>query len=254
MARTKKLTSTYKLTSPVTGIILARNVSAGQRFDKGFEFYRIADLSSVWVVANVFENDARLLRDVSGATVRYLGRTFPAHMSAVLPEFDPSTRALKVRLEVANADYELRPDMFVDVDFKVNVHSAIMAPVGAVMDTGLRKAVFVDRGNGFFEPRKVETGARLGDSVIITSGLTPGERIVVSGNFLIDSESRLQLAAAPAGAKDPVCGMQLDLSKPSRYQAAYNGTTYNFCSESCKTKFVANPAMYTMKQDQDGAR
>jgi YHS domain-containing protein len=254
MARTKKLTSTYQITSPVTGFVLTRNVSAGQRFDKGFEFYRIADLSSVWVVASVFENDARLLRSVSGATVRYLGRSFPTRMSTVLPEFDPNTRALKVRLEVANAGYELRPDMFVDVDFKVNVRSAIVAPVGAVMDTGLRKTVFVDRGNGFFEPRKVETGARLGDTVIITSGLAPGEKIVVSGNFLIDSESRLQFAATPAGVRDPVCGMQVDLSKPARYQAAYNGTTYNFCSESCKTKFVANPAMYTMQKDENGAR
>jgi len=254
MARTKKLTSTYKLTSPVTGIILARNVSAGQRFDKGFEFYRIADLTSVWVVANVFENDARLLRSVSGATVHYLGRSFPTRMSTVLPEFDANTRALKVRLEVANADYELRPDMFVDIDFKVNVRSAILAPVGAVLDSGLRKTVFVDRGNGFFEPRKVETGARLGDSVIVTGGLAPGERIVVSGNFLIDSESRLELAAAPARAKDLVCGMQLDPSNPARYQATYNGTTYNFCSESCRTKFVAKPAMYTMKQGEDDAR
>jgi multidrug efflux pump subunit AcrA (membrane-fusion protein)/YHS domain-containing protein len=256
MARTRKLTSTYNLTSPVTGIVLARNLSPGQRFEKGFEFYRIADLSSVWVVASVFENDARLLRSVSGATVRYLSRTFPTRMSSVLPEFDASTRALKVRLEVANAGYELRPDMFVDVDFKVNVRSAIVAPVGAVMDTGLRKAVFVDRGNGFFEPRKVETGARLGDSIIITRGLTPGERIVVSGNFLIDSESRFQLAAAgaaPAAAKDPVCGMRLDPSKPARYQATYNGITYNFCSESCRTKFVANPAMYVMKKDENGA-
>jgi YHS domain-containing protein len=153
---------------------------------------------------------------------------------------------------VANADYELRPDMFVDVDFKVNLPSAILAPVGAVLDSGLRKTVFVDRGNGFFEPRKVETGARLGDSVIVASGLAAGERIVVSGSFLIDSESRLELAAAPAGAKDPVCGMQLDPSKPARYQATYNGTTYNFCSESCRTKFVAKPAMFTMKQGEGG--
>jgi multidrug efflux pump subunit AcrA (membrane-fusion protein)/YHS domain-containing protein len=257
MAKTRKLTSTYRVTSPISGIVLARNVSAGQRFDKGLEFYRIADLTSVWVVASVFENDARLLRSASGATVRYQGRTFPTRMSSVLPEFDPNTRALKVRLEVANAGYELRPDMFVDVDFKVNVRSAIMAPAGAVMDTGLRKAVFVDRGNGYFEPRKVETGARLGDSVIITDGLMPGERIVVSGNFLIDSESRFQLAAAgaaPVGASDPVCGMKLDPSKPARYQASYNGTTYNFCSESCKTKFVANPAMYVMKKGDDGGR
>jgi len=251
MARTKNLTSTYRITSPAAGIVLARNVSAGQRFDKGFEFYRIADLTSVWVVANVFENDARLLRSVSGATVRYLGRSFPTRMSSVLPDFDPNTRALRVRLEVANPDYTLRPDMFVDVEFKVNVHSAVLAPVGAVLDTGLRKAVFVDRGNGFFEPRRIETGARLGDSVIVTDGLKGGERIVVSGNFLIDSESRLQLAATPAGARDPVCGMQLDTSKPVRFQATHNGTTYSFCSESCKTRFAANPAMYGSPVSRD---
>ena len=251
MARTKKLTSTYRITSPAAGIVLARNISAGQRFDKGFEFYRIADLTSVWVVANVFENDARLLRSVSGATVRYLGRSFPTRMSSVLPDFDPNTRALRVRLEVANPDYTLRPDMFVDVEFKVNVHSAVLAPVGAVLDTGLRKAVFVDRGNGFFEPRRIETGARLGDSVIVTDGLKGGERIVVSGNFLIDSESRLQLAATPAGARDPVCGMQLDTSKPVRFQATHNGTTYSFCSESCKTRFAANPAMYGSPVSRD---
>jgi YHS domain-containing protein len=97
----------------------------------------------------------------------------------------------------------------------------------------------------------------LGDSVIVTDGLTPGERIVVSGNFLIDSESRLQLAAAsaaPAGASDPVCGMKVDPSKPARHQAAYNGTTYNFCSESCKTRFSANPAMFARKKGEDGGR
>jgi multidrug efflux pump subunit AcrA (membrane-fusion protein) len=253
MGRTKKLNSTYRITSPVAGIVLARNVSAGQRFDKGFEFYRIADLTSVWVVANVFENDARLLRSAGGATVRYLGRAFPTRMSSVLPEFDPNTRALKVRLEVANADYALRPDMFVDVEFKVRLRAAILAPVSAVLDTGLRKAVFVDRGNGFFEPRRVETGARLGDSVMIASGLTPGEKIVVSGNFLIDSESRLQLATTPAGARDPVCGMQVDSSHPARHQATHNGTTYTFCSESCKSKFLADPAKYAMK-DADGGR
>ena len=174
-------------------------------------------------------------------------------MSSVLPEFDPNTRALKVRLEVANADYALRPDMFVDIEFKVKVRAAILVPASAVLDTGVRKAVFVDRGNGFFEPRKVETGARLGDSVMITGGLTPGEKIVVSGNFLIDSESRMQLAAAPAGARDPVCGMQVDTSKPARHQAIHNGVTHTFCSESCKSRFVADPAKYAMT-DADGGR
>jgi YHS domain-containing protein len=93
----------------------------------------------------------------------------------------------------------------------------------------------------------------LGDNVVVTGGLTPGERIVVSGNFLIDSESRLQLATTPTGVRDPVCGMQVDTSKPVRHQATHNGTTYTFCSESCKSKFVADPEKYAMK-DADGGR
>ena len=90
----------------------------------------------------------------------------------------------------------LRPDMFVDVDFPVKLPPSINVPVDAVLDSGLTQTVFVDRGNGFFEPRKVETGWRLGDRVEITRGLQPGEKVVISGNFLIDSESRMKLAAA----------------------------------------------------------
>jgi multidrug efflux pump subunit AcrA (membrane-fusion protein)/YHS domain-containing protein len=244
LARTRKLTSTYRITSPVDGIVLARNVSPGQRFDKGFEFYRIADLSSVWVVANVFENDARWLRSVSGTTVRYLGRTFPSRRSSVAPEFDANTRALKVRIEVANAGYELRPEMFVDVEFKVHMPPAIVVPATAVLDAGLRQAVFVEREAGVFEPRAVETGGRLGDGVVIASGLTPGERIAVAGNFLIDSESRFQLSAAapasPGKTRDPVCGMEIAPDR-ARHKTEFQGVTYLFCSEDCMRKFAANP-------------
>jgi YHS domain-containing protein len=266
MAQTKKLTSTYRITSPVTGLVLARNVSPGQRFDKGFEFYRIADLNSVWVVANVFESDARLLRFVSGATVRYLGRSFATRMSSVLPELDPNTRALKVRLDVANPDYALRPDMFVDVELRVNLPAALTVPADAVIDTGRRKVVFLERGNGFFEPRPVETGWRLGDRVEITRGLEPGERIVVAGNFLIDSESRMRLAATSAAGtaekaaaeKDPVCGMDVNPKNPKAIKSVYRGRTYYFCSDHCKKSFDASPEKYVPKkqsdQDVHGAR
>jgi YHS domain-containing protein len=249
LAKTRKLNSTYRIVSPADGFILARNVSPGQRFDKGFEFYRIADLSSVWVVASVFENDARLLRSITGASVRHLGRVYPARMSAVLPEFDPATRALKVRFEVANPGFELRPDMFADIEFKAHVPSAIMVPAGAVLDSGLRKTVFVDRGDGYLEPREVETGVRSGDDVVITKGLAPGERIVVSGNFLVDSESRFQLAAQPPpSAKDPVCGM--DVNPASPHTAMYGGKMYRFCSADCLRKFNADPGKYAGGKSQ----
>jgi hypothetical protein len=117
-------------------------------------------------------------------------------VSDVLPQFDSATRTLKVRLEVNNPGYFLRPDMFVDVELPVSFSSAIVVPAGAVLDSGLKKTVFVERGEGLFSPREVEIGRRFDDRVEIAKGLQPGERIVVSGNFLINSETRLKDATA----------------------------------------------------------
>lgn len=117
-------------------------------------------------------------------------------MSEILPEFDTATLTLKVRLEVDNPQFALRPGMFVDVEFPIKVPSSVNVPVDAILDSGLKQTVFVDRGNGYFEPGRGKTGWRLGDRVEIVEGLKPGEGIVVSGNFLIDSETRMQLAVA----------------------------------------------------------
>jgi len=141
-----------------------------------------------------------------------------ATVSEILPEFDPATLTVKVRLEVDNPKFALRPGMFVDVEFPINQPASINVPVDAILDSGLKQTVFVDRGNGYFEPRRVKTGWRLGDRVEIVQGLKPGERIVVSGNFLIDSETRIQVAVAgmvSAVTKDPACGLEVDESKVS---------------------------------------
>jgi Cu(I)/Ag(I) efflux system membrane fusion protein len=246
--KTHKSSTTFRVIAPVDGIVLARNLSPGQRFEKGTEFYRIADLTSVWVLADVFENERSLLDSASAPSVRCQGRSFQARRSETTPQFDPDARALKVRLEVANPGDTLRPDMFVDVDFNVRLHDVLTVPADAVLDSGLRKTVFVERGEGIFEPRSVETGARLGDRVEVSSGLMAGDRVVASGNFFIDSESRLQPAARASAAplasdKDPVCGMPLDPAKAG-FQARYGGKTYSFCSESCKGKFTARPESY----------
>lgn len=245
--RTRQLTQNILLRAPVTGFVLTRNVSPGQRFERGTELYRMADLTHVWIVADVFENEARFIQRAQSADVRYQDRTFHARMSDVLPQFDPAARTLKVRFELDNPGYILRPDMFVDVEMTVRVPAAVTVPVDAVLDSGMHKTVFVDRGGGYFEPRHVETGWRLGDRVAITSGLMPGERIVVSGNFFIDSESRLKLAAAglPADAgKDPVCGMDVDPGKAGARKVEYRGKTYYFCSDGCKANFEKNPERY----------
>jgi Cu(I)/Ag(I) efflux system membrane fusion protein len=192
IARTREIATDIELRSPVTGLVQTRNAFPGLRFERGSELFRIADLSHVWILADVFENDARLLRAVRKASVRYQDRLLPVHLSSSLPQFDPASRALKVRLETDNPDLILRPDMFVDVEFQVGLPAAIAVPVDAVIDSGLRKTVYVETPEGFV-PRQVETGWRLGDNIEIVSGLAPGERIVVAGNFLLDSESRMRL-------------------------------------------------------------
>ena len=148
-----------------------------------------------------------------------------------------------------NPGYTLRPDMFVDVELPFTLPAAITVPSDAVLDSGLKKTVFVDRGNGFFEPREVETGWRFGNRVEIIKGLEPGERIVISGNFLIDSESRLEMAAAGMQgslSKDPVCGVLVSMTKAVKagLKTNHGGKTYYFDSVQCKQRFEKDPKRY----------
>jgi Cu(I)/Ag(I) efflux system membrane fusion protein len=183
-------------------------------------------------------------------------------MSDALPQFDPESRTLKTRFELDNPGLILRPDMFVDVELHVEMPAAVTVPADAVIDLGSRKTVYVAPAEGMFEPRVVQTGWRLGDRVQIVSGLEPGERIVVSSNFLVDSESRMKLAAfgsasAAQQVKDPVCGMNVDPAAPGTLKVTRAGTTYYFCSESCKKSFEANPGKYVHEmaaQDGTGMR
>jgi len=161
---------------------------------------------------------------------------------------DAASRTLKVRLEADNPGYVLRPDMFVDVELPVALRPALVVPAGALLDSGLRKTVFVERAEGVFEPREVETGWHFGDKVEIVSGLAAGERIVVSGTFLLDSESRMQSAAARSGAArrvtDPICGMRVDedRSRSGGLTSQYEGRTFHFCSMDCKHRFDTDAA------------
>jgi len=196
VARTRQIANDIEYRSPVAGLVTDRKAYSGLRFTRGQELFRVADIHHVWILADVFENDARLLRDAHSATVRYQDQQLPARISNVLPLFDPTSRALQVRLETDNPGYVLRPDMFVDVEFQLSLPQSIAVPVDAVIDSGLRKTVYVQTADGGFTPRPVETGWRMGDNVQITKGLKPGERIVVAGNFLLDSESRMKLSGS----------------------------------------------------------
>jgi RND family efflux transporter MFP subunit len=153
-------------------------------------------------MAEVFESDAARVQVGQWATVSlsYLaGRGFRGRVSYILPQLDPTTRTLKVRLDADNPGLLLKPEMYVDVEFRVALGGRLTVPSEAVLDSGLKKTVFVDRGNGYFEPREVVTGQSIGDRIEILRGLKAGDRVVTSGNFLVDSESQLKAATSGSG-------------------------------------------------------
>jgi RND family efflux transporter MFP subunit len=254
MVRTRRLTQQVLITAPSDGFVLTRNVSTGQRFERGTELYRIADLSRIWVLAGMPEEEAVSFRPGTFAKVMLprQEKALRARVSEILPQFDPASRTMKVRLELENPDYALRPDMFVDVDLPLPLRPGLSVPVEAVLDSGRRRTVFVDRGNGLFERREVKTGWQTDDRVEVVEGLRAGERVVVDGNFYVDSESRLKAAAAgiySAAVKDPICGMMIDQSKATAAgrKAEYRGTTYYFCSDRCRREFEQDPARSAWK-------
>jgi len=197
MAEDHQLPTTVDIVSPADGFILARNITSGQHFERSTEFYRIADLSQVWIVADVFGTDAQNIRPgaVARVTLHDQRGSFSARVSNVLPQVDPETRVMKVRLEANNPGFALRPDMFVDVELPVNGPAGLTVPQDAILDSGQEQRIFVERSTGVFEPRRVQIGWRSSDRVEIVDGLKEGERVVVDGTFLVDSESRLKSTA-----------------------------------------------------------
>ena len=186
------------LHAPASGYVTERKAFPNLKVMPEMELYTLVDLSRVWIIADVFEYEASNIRvgQPARVTLSYAGgRSIDAQVDYLQPQVDPMTRTLKVRLNAANPNLLLKPDMYADVEFRIAMPQRLTVPAEAVLDTGERKTVFVDRGNGFFEPRQVETGERDGGRITVLKGLKAGERVVTSGNFLIDSESQLKAAA-----------------------------------------------------------
>ena len=190
------------LYAPITGFVIARNAYPSQRVTSETELYKIGDLSVIWVLADAYEYEATGIKTGQAATMTltyFPGRKFRGQVSYIYPELDPLTRTLKIRLEFPNPDYSLRPEMFANVELTANLGVRLAVPEGAVLDSGAARTVFVDRGDGYLEPRTVELGEKVDGWYAVLKGLKKGERVVTSGNFLIDSESRLRNpVAAPA--------------------------------------------------------
>ena len=183
--------------SPVSGYITERNALPSVAVQPEMRLYTIADLSVVWVQAQVFQNDIGRIHAGDNATLTvdtFPGRTFVGRVDFVYPQMDSDTRTAKVRLVFPNPRLDLKPGMYVNVSLKQPLGRQLVVPASAILRSGTRQIAFVSRGDGYFEPREVQVGSRAGEDLIVLKGLQEGETIVTSANFLIDSESELQAA------------------------------------------------------------
>lgn len=184
--------------SPVSGYITERNALPNLYVEPSTRLYTVADLSRVWVNAQIFQDDIGRLKpgDRVAITVdSYPGRTFAGAIEEILPQVDMATRTVRVRLAIANPGLKLKPGMFVNVDLKTSLGRQLVVPASAVFQSGTRQLVFLDHGNGSLEPKEIAVGPRVGDDFVVLKGLEAHQSIVTSANFLIDSESQLQAAA-----------------------------------------------------------
>ena len=203
VARTETPTKALTLYSPVSGVVTKKDVVEGMKLDAGAMPYEIVDLSSVWVLADVYESELRLVKVNMSATLRlnaFPNREFKGKVVFIDPLLDPKTRTVKVRLTFPNPTGDLRPEMFGEVVLHGLARDGLSIPPDAIIDSGADKLVFVAVGAGKFSPRKVKVGESDGAHVEIVSGLAAGERVVTRANFLIDSESRLRASLAEMSA------------------------------------------------------
>jgi len=193
---------TLTLYSPFTGHVLEKMADKGRFVDAGMALYKIADLSMVWLIADIYEYELPAIRVGQQAVVRmayYPGEAFTGKAIYIYPYLDAQTRTAKVRFEFANPQGKLKPEMFADVEMNVRIGEKLAVEEGAIIDTGIRKLVIVDKGSGYLEPREVKIGTKAGDFFEVMDGLKEGERVVTSANFLIDSESKLKEAVGGMG-------------------------------------------------------
>jgi RND family efflux transporter MFP subunit len=183
--------------SPASGYIIERNAFPNAYVQPETKLYTIADLSTVWVYANVPQSNVGRLKPGDRGEVSvdaYPGRKFSGRIDQILPEVDAATRTVRVRLVMSNPGVVLKPGMYVNVDIAAPLGRQLVIPASGVLQAGTRQIAFIDRGQGSLEPREIETGLRLDDSIVVLKGLKAGDRIVSSANFLVDSEAQLQSA------------------------------------------------------------
>jgi RND family efflux transporter MFP subunit len=214
--------------SPVSGYITQKSALPNMYVQPETMLYTVADLSDVWVLAQVFQSDAGKIRPGDPAEVTvdaYPGRVFNGRVDFVLPQLDVNTRTLPVRLVFANPGLKLRPGMYVNVRAKLPMGRQLVVPASAAFHSGTKSLLFVYTGEGRIEPREVELGPQVGDELVITKGIKAQEQIVTSANFLIDSEAQLQAAAGAFVPPPPGAGQAASMNAPAQPQAIVELTT-----------------------------
>jgi len=209
LKETGKAISDLTINSPVSGYITERNALPNMYVEPATRLYTVADLSHVWVNAQVFQNDVGRLKPGDSAKITvdaYPNRTFSGRIENILPQVDMTTRTVQVRIAVSNPGVKLKPGMFVNVALKSALGRQLVVPASAVFQTGTRQLVFVDHGNGNLEPKDVILGPRVGDDFVVLKGVETHQHIVTSANFLLDSESQLQAAAGSYAPPPPGAG------------------------------------------------
>jgi RND family efflux transporter MFP subunit len=225
---TGKVISELTFNSPVSGYITQKNVLPNMYVQPETMMYTIADLSDVWVLAQVFQSDAGKIKPGDPAEVTvdaYPGRVFNGRVDYILPQLDMNTRTLPMRLVFANPGLKLRPGMYVNVRAKLPMGRQLVVPATAAFHSGTKNLLFVYSGDGSIEPREVELGPQVGDELVVTKGIKAEEQIVTSANFLIDSEAQLQAAAGAFVPPPPGAGQAASMNAPAQQQANVELTT-----------------------------
>ncbi len=206
-----------EIDSPISGYITERNAFPSVAVQPEMKLYTIADLSTVWVQAQVFQDDLGRIKvgDRAVLTINtFPGRSFSGRVDFIYPQVDMDTRTAKVRVVFSNPGFQLKLGMFVNVALKAPLGQQLVIPASGVLQSGTREIAFVERGDGYIEPREVQLGARVDDDVVVLKGLQAGEQIVTSANFLIDSESQLQAALGSFVPPPPGAGAASAINVP----------------------------------------
>lgn len=202
LERTGKVLKTLPIHSPITGTVIRKEALAGAHVDPGQELYTIADLSHLWILADVYEYELAFVKTGQKAAVTLSyepGTVLAGRVGFIYPTLDPKTRTAKVRFELDNPEEKLKPDMYTNVELKVSLGTRVAVPQDAVIESGQKQLVFIHHGAGRLEPRLIRAGAKADSYYEVVEGLKEGEHVVTSANFLIDSESRLKAAVESMG-------------------------------------------------------